>query len=604
MMERLLHRGTRWLIRYPVFVLVLFGLACGASATEVPTPVTTPSSTDTVTATAVPTRSASGQAAIGAVPTSVPTAVPVATSAAPSGVPAVSMIKLARVVSTLETNDAALAGRQDLTFLLPMFEGLIQFDQFTDSQAMLATSWDTNADFTEWSFNLRRGVQFHNGWGEVTAKDIVHTMNQDRRMDHIDARAPQWRELIDTIEMPGGPDGYEIVFRLTKPEPILITYLSTNYQAVVRSKAHWDEGGGLLTDYEPNSAGVKLMQNDPVGTGPYKFVERAEAQFIRYEAPDFEHWRKTPDLPEVQIFFVAESSTRLAMLATEEVHAAEIPRDLQSGARARGSEILTGTTPAIRLVGFFGGNYVSSQPNYDPSSPMADVRVREAMNRAINRQELNDVFLGGNGEPMMQTHSHERFPGWEPSWLDRFDDAYGFDPDRARELLTEAGYPDGFKMIQHAYPRAGLPEMLDIAELVAGYWNNIGIEIDFQQVEFATARAAWESYNTTGIAWLHTGSFTEPTRAILVYHYDARGILHGYDDRLFSEKYEALELATTDQSRSDLIREMGDHCFRIYCTMPLFWVPYEITINPDVIAEWQTPGVFGMRDFEYIKATR
>jgi peptide/nickel transport system substrate-binding protein len=86
-----------------------------------------------------------------------------------------------------------------------MYEGLIQFDQFTDSQPMLATDWSTNDDFTVWTFNLRRGVPFHDGWGEVTAKDVVHTMRQERRLDHFDSRGAIWRELIDRVEMPAGP---------------------------------------------------------------------------------------------------------------------------------------------------------------------------------------------------------------------------------------------------------------------------------------------------------------------------------------------------------------------------------------------------------------
>jgi peptide/nickel transport system substrate-binding protein len=383
----------------------------------------------------------------------------------------------------------------------------------------------------------------------------------------------------------------------------MITYLSTNYTAVIRSQERWDEAGGALTNFEPNEAGIKVMQDDPIGTGPYRFAERAAAQYIRYEGLDYQHWRITPEFPELQIFFVPESSTRLAMLATEEVHAAEIPRDLQAGALARGMEVVTGTTPSIRLVGFFGGNYLPSRPEYDPDAPLTNAKVREAMNRAINRQEINQVFLGGRSELMMQTHSHPKFPGWEPSWPERFPDAYGYDPERARELLAEAGYPNGFTITQHAYPRPGLPEMLDIGELVNSYWKDIGIDVKFEPIEVATQTALRRGYQTGNTVWLHTGSFTEPTRAIFVYHYDP-GRFHGYDDEFFFQKYQELEVAGTAEERDRLIREMGEHCFEIYCDIPLFWIPYEFMVNPKVIAEWKTPGVFSARDFEYIKAAR
>lgn len=533
-----------------------------------------------------------------------PTPVPGEVDPPQASQPAVSMMRVTRETTTWETNDPALSGRADLTFLLPMYEGLMQFDGNAELQPMLAESWEANEDFTVWTFNLRRGVQFHGGWGDVTAKDVVHTMDQERRMDHGDARGAQWRALIDRVEAPDGPDGYEVVFYLTTPEPILLDYVGTNYTSVIRSARHWEEGGGVLSNFEPNEAGVLLMQNDPVGSGPYQFQQRAEAQYIRYEPPEFEHWRITPDFPELQIFFTPESSTRLAMLTTGEVYAADLPRDLQRAAIAQGAEVITGTTPAIRLVGFFGGNYVPSRPEYDSTAPMTNPLVREAMNRAINRDELNEAFLGGRAELMMQTHSHERFTGWNPEWPEIFQDYYGYDPERGLELLAEAGYPNGFSITQAAYPRPGLPEMMDISELVADYWRAIGINVDFQPIEVATITARRDSYQTVNTAWLHTGSFTEPTRAILVYHYDGSGTFHGFDDDFFTEKFEALEVAGTPEERHQLTQEMGDYCFQTYCTIPLFWIPYEITIDPTVISQWETPGVFSMRDYEAIKATR
>jgi peptide/nickel transport system substrate-binding protein len=437
----------------------------------------------------------------------------------------------------------------------------------------------------------------------MTAKDVVHTWGQERRKDHFDARGAVWRALIDRIETPAGPDGHEVVFHLTKPEPIMLDYLSTNYTAVIRSKKRWDAAGGALADFQPNEAGIKAMQDDPTGTGPFKFLKRAEAQYIQYESPGYKHWRITPEFPELQIFFVPESSTRLAMLLTKEVHVAEIPRDLQRGAEAKGMKVLTGTTPAIRLVGFFGGNYLPSRPEYDATTPVTNVKVREAMNLAINRAEVNKVFFGGRAELMMQTHSHPKFPGWEASWPERFEKAYGYDPARAKKLLAEAGYPNGFSITHHSYPRPGLPEMQDIAELINGYWRAIGIDMKFEPIEDARHTALRRDYKTVRTVWLHTGSFTEPTRAIFVYHFEA-GRFHGYDDQWFQEKYKVLEGAPTAKERDNLIREMGERCFQIYCTIPLFWAPFEFMVNPEVVSEWKTPGVFSLRDYEHAKAAR
>lgn len=547
-----------------------------------------------------------GQGAIGVgakepTPVPAPTAVPAAVVEEPAE-PAISQLRVSRGPTTRDLADP-VAGRGDLPVVLPMFEGLVQFDQYTDSVPMLSPEWSANDDFTVWTFRLREGVQFHKDWGELTAKDVEHTMWQERRNDHFDGRAATWRDLLKEVVMPDGPDGYVVELHLNKPEPIMTTYMSTNYTTVIRSKDHWDANGGVMTGFEANDDGIRLMANDPIGTGPYQFAEHAEAQYLRYEQPATTHWRKTPDFPELRINFVAEPSTQLAQLVTGEVHAAEIPRDLQVGALSRGMVVIQGTTPAIRLVGFFGGNYLPDNPNFDPSEPMTIPLVREAMNRAIDRQEINEVFFNGRAELMMQTHSHAKFPGWQPSWLDTFEADYGYDPEKARAQLAEAGFPEGFEITQLSYPRPGLPEMLDIAELVADYWREIGIEVDFQPVETAVYSSKLRAKEVNNTAWLHTGSFTEPTRAIFVYHYSG-AVSPRFESPFFTEKYEALEVAATTEDRDNLIREMGEDCYEIYCSIPLHWVPFEFMINPEVIEEWLTPGVFGVRDFEYVRAVK
>ena len=621
----------RWFIYTAVLVALVAAVACGASAPEPAAPqqpaapasqpaaqqsqsaqpaqpsqpaAAAPAAQPEPAAPAATVSAVVGQGAIGAgaiAPTAVPTAVPVV-EAMPKGEPAVTQLRVSRGPTTRDLVDP-VAGRGDLPVILPMFEGLVQFNQYTDSVPMLSPEWSPNSDFTVWTFNLKERVQFHKGWGEMTAKDIAHTMGQERRNDHFDSRAGTLRDLLKEVVMPDGPDGHVVELHLNKPEPIMTTYMSTNYTTVIRSKKHWDDNGGVMTGFDANEAGIQLMANDPIGTGPYQFAEHAEAQYLRYDALEIEHWRQTPDFPELQIFFVSEPSTQLAQLVTGEVHAAEIPRDLQVGALSRGMKVISGTTPAIRLVGFFGGNYLPDNPSYDPTEPMTMSLVREAMNRAINREEINDVFFGGRAELMMQTHSHVKFPGWQPSWLDTFEADYGYDPEKAKALLAEAGFPEGFKITQLSYPRPGLPEMLDIAELAADYWREIGIDVDFKPVETSVYSSQLRAKKVNNTAWLHTGSFTEPTRAIFVYHYSgATG--PRYESQFFTEKYEALEVAATVEERDDLIREMGENCFETYCSIPLYWVPFEFMVNPEFIAEWLTPGVFGVRDFEYVKAAQ
>ena len=88
-----------------------------------------------------------------------------------------------------------------------------------------------------------------------------------------------------------------------------------------------------------------------------------------------------------------------------------------------------------------------------------------------------------------------------------------------------------------------------------------------------------------------------------MYHYDP-STFHGFDDDQFQVKYEELEVAGSYELRDDLIREMGEYCWKIYCTIPLFWVPFEFMVDPSIISEWQTPGVFSFRDYESVKSAQ
>lgn len=624
-----------WILKVMCLVVLLALVSCGASSPEAPAaeqgsqaePQAQTQSQDTAPAQSAPQTEAQpqdsapaptntppaptisavvGQGAIGVVPT--PTPAPTATAAPvmeePPAESAVTLLKVARTTPNTSSLDPALGGRGNFSWLEPMYEGMIFFDQYTDLRPMMATEWSTNEDFSVWTIQLREDVPFHKDWGIVNAADAVHSLDQGRRLDAQGNRAPATRELIERIDLPDGPEGHQLVLNLTSSEPVMLSWLSTNQnEAVIRSKAVWEQAGGELTGWEPNEAGIQEMQNNPIGTGPYQFEDFQEDQYILYGPTGYEHWRISPDFPEVQIFFVREASTHLAMLVTEEVHAADVPRDLQTAAEANGLKVLSSTVPAMRLLGFFGGLHLPDDPAYDASAPLSNPKVREALNVAIDREEINRTFLKGRGEVMVQSVAHPKFPGWNQGLVAEFDEMYAFDPDKARALLAEAGYPEGFEIVQKAYPRPGLPEILDMGELVNRYWEDIGVTAKFEPVEPATVSALVLAKESTNIAYLHTGSYSEPTYAIFGYHYSGSKRPR-FLDPFIESKYEELQAATTLEARSEAIAEVIDFCFRTYCTIPLFWVPAEFTINPEVIADWKTHATFGVRNFEYVEAVQ
>ncbi len=120
-------------------------------------------------------------------------------------------------------------------------------------------------------------------------------------------------------------------------------------------------------------------------------------------------------------------------------------------------EVVDAVSPTVLVAGMFGGLFLESDEAYDPDNPFTNVKVREALNRAVDRDTIQDSILGGRGIDMAVALWGDERPGVTESLHARFDDMYGYDPDRARALLAEAGYPNGFDTTIALVPRVQLP---------------------------------------------------------------------------------------------------------------------------------------------------
>ena len=222
-----------------------------------------------------------------------------------------------------------------------------------------------------------------------------------------------------------------------------------------------------------------------------------------------DHYRQTPLFHELEFFYVGEEATRSAMMYTNEADISEMSQTLHEQAISRGYAVAFSTTPSARFFLFIGGmfdpnrrdGYDNCPPpgpdgpmkadengmcppgryEIDEESPMRDIRVREALNLAINRDEINDVFFKGTAEKQTLFNYPQAWPHHQDNWL-----PYDFDPDRGRALLNEAGYPDGFTMqifAPSAFP--SLPEIGDIMEALVSYFDAIGIDAELKPTDSA-----------------------------------------------------------------------------------------------------------------------
>ena len=220
-----------------------------------------------------------------------------------------------------------------------------------------------------------------------------------------------------------------------------------------------------------------------MGTGPYKFVEQVVGSHIKLTAVDC-HWRiGMPKYKNITFKLVPEETTRIALLRRGEVDVTDISRDRVKELEKEGFPIHLRKDEALVHMWFVLGpdGWVA---------PMKDKRVREALNIAIDRNEIAQAIFGGRAEPAAIPFGL--------SWS--FKDvgfkvtpemAYQYDPARAKKLLAEAGLPNGFALDMHAFQLPGFPEGKAFAEAISGYWEKIGVKPKLIPVDYPAFRKLW-----------------------------------------------------------------------------------------------------------------
>jgi peptide/nickel transport system substrate-binding protein len=508
-----------------------------------------------------------------------------------------------------DTNFTWLQSRSGQLDKRPALEYLVGIDRETGQYIPeLAETWEMSPDGKHWTITLRKGIKFHENWGEFTARDVRHAVFLITQPESIQSDASIWRNMMgvgktDTIEEVAkkAAQGVEIVndhtvvFHLQQAVPEFVETICANTDLVMESKARWDQGGKDLY-------GQKV-----VGTGPFEFVERKVGSHVLYKRVE-NHWRKTPEYKELEFRWVPEGVTRLAALLADEVHISDVDRALQKDAVAKGMKIITSKLPAIQHQWHFGGTYFATPEKLDPKIPFVQPAVRRAMNMAVNRQALADTLLGGK----VQSHrimgyqrqlDHAIWPGiWNPDWDTRFEERFGYDPAKAKALLAQAGYPQGFEFTMYLYTLPGLPEIIDIGQAMALDFQAIGLKPKLVEIDFPRVRELYRTKSIHGALFpsRHAARALEVARNV---HKARDSVGYWYEHPFIEERLEALRTVVDMEKRTLLLRQIGDHKFEEFAEIPLFWLFAEATVNPKYIAEYTIPGVITgfFTHLEYVK---
>ncbi|HKW94816.1 MAG TPA: ABC transporter substrate-binding protein [Methylomirabilota bacterium] len=328
--------------------------------------------------------------------------------------------------------------------------------------ASLAESWKVSADQRVYDFKLREGLKFHNG-DPFTAEDVKWSFL--RAKGNV---AKVLRDKVSEIEI-AGP--YRVRFHLHEPWPDFMMFYGT-----------FATGAGWITPKKyMEQVGLDGFKKHPVGLGPYKFVSHTPGVELVMEA--FEgYWRKMPSVKRLVYKSVPEATTRLAMLKRGEVDLAyllDAPQAL---------EVKRDPTLKLAFSGGIGTFYVDFLDQWDPKSPWHDRRVRLAANHAIDRQALSDAETLGASRVTgsLIPAKFEYALAIEP---------YPYDPARAKQLLAEAGYPNGFDAGE-LYP---WPPYTSMGEAVGGYLGAVGIKVRLRTMERAAFYAALATKKLHGL---------------------------------------------------------------------------------------------------------
>jgi ABC-type transport system substrate-binding protein len=479
----------------------------------------------------------------------------------------------------------------------PAFEWLFEVDAETGQyKPWLATSWEMANDGRSWHLKLQKGVPFHHGYGEFTAKDVVHNWSlwcDDKYPGRKDVPSSPYRNgicMVNNIEV---VNDYEIVMRCKVVCVDLDFYYSSASNVMMFSKVQWDKEGEM--SYE----------SKPAGTGPYMFKERKLDRYVLYERAPTPHWKHgTVDWKELQMTWTIEEPTRYAQLLAGETHLTEVNKDLADDLVSKGYKLVRSRGTAQQVHLFFGGMYFGTEDKttgrytedggttgkLDKSVPWVDKRVRQAMNKAINREELIKVLYKGRAKLMYVAGFYPDLPGWDPTWEKRFPEMYGYDVKAAKRLLAEAGYPNGFKAKGWLFPFAGAPELIPLLESIAVQLQEVGIELELEEVDVvATVRPKTRDRKAGGYLWVGPPSKKAVEAQIALFN-AGKGTPHMFEDDNIYKMWEDLLQMSDPAQRDAQLRKIGNYKFENFEIIPLVDVFIEVVLNPNTVADWPFPG--------------
>lgn len=335
------------------------------------------------------------------------------------------------------------------------------------SAPSLAERWSRSDDGLVYDFHLRPGLRFQNG-DPLTAEDVKFSFER-----YQGSGARLLKHKVASVDV---VDPLHVRFHLHRPWPDFMTFYGTT-----ASGAGW-----VVPKAYIERVGDEGFRRAPIGAGPYRLVSfRPGVEFVFEASPHY--WRKPPNIRRIVIKVIPDAATRLAAISRGEIDVAYGLSDAlaKEAQRTPGLTLKTAKIPV--------SNFAVFASLYDADSPWRDARVREAANLALDRATINEALYLGLGRESSSIIPSDMPFYWDPP-------RYPYDPERARQLLAEAGYPDGFDGGElHA-------ENSDFSEMVQSYLGEVGIRVRLRLSERASHLKRLGEKTLSGVAITGSGA--------------------------------------------------------------------------------------------------
>ena len=415
-------------------------------------------------------------------------------------------------VDTLHPTDFSTT--VELGVLNQIYDTLLYYspDGTKDPEPRIAESYEISDDGLDYTFHLRDDVTFHDGT-PVTADDVVFSIELYKASEYQGSQI----SMLSSVE---ATDEHTVVCHLDAPYS---PFLQGICSPMIASKAYYESSEDDFV-------------NNPIGTGPYKFVSRAKGSNIKLEANE-DYYRGAPEIKEVTFEVIPDSSTKAIALQTGEVNFAEIDSATKPQLEAN---------PAITIaeVPTSAFSYIAMNTEKEPFN---DVKVRQAINYAIDRDTLVEVCYDGEAEVNSNICAKERF-GYSD---DQFQ--YTYDPEKAKELLAEAGietpYDLGEILVAEKYS--------NLATVIQNDLKAVGLDVTISVKEFNSYISDLQN-GSYGITALNMTLEGDTQTLEMAFTSDYIGIANNarYSDEEMDKLFEQARTETDNDKRAEIFNEI------------------------------------------------